>query len=150
LAAVWLIAQNENAGMRLKDLGLPLLAGVGFGGFFIAIDRTSGVAVLWPLVATRCASSTLLLLIALTQRFRIKPEHGQLGLIALSGLLDTGGNLFYALAARAGRLDVASVLGSLYPASTVWLAWLVLKERLTPRQWLGVAAALAAIVLIAL
>ncbi len=150
LVAVWLIAQSEQAAIRWGDLGLPLLAGLGFGGFFIAIDRTSGVAVLWPLVATRCASSTLLLTIALTRRFPVKPDRALWGLIALSGLLDTGGNLFYALAARAGRLDVASVLGSLYPASTVWLAWLILKEQLTRKQWVGVLAALVAIVLIAI
>ncbi|MCA2002694.1 MAG: DMT family transporter, partial [Chloroflexi bacterium] len=61
---------------------------------------------------------------------------------------DTAGNAFYALSAQTGRMDVAAVLGSLYPGSTVILAWLVLKERISRAQALGIAASLIAIALI--
>jgi drug/metabolite transporter (DMT)-like permease len=64
-------------------------------------------------------------------------------------VLDTGGNAFFALAARAGRLDVAGVLSSLYPAATVALACLLLGERLTLRQTVGATATLAAIACVA-
>ena len=68
--------------------------------------------------------------------------------IAMSSVLDAAGNSFYALSARMGRMDVAAVLGSLYPGSTVLLAWFILKERVSRVQMIGIAIALAAIVLI--
>ena len=80
-----------------------------------------------------------------TGRLRL-PGRSALGLTCLAGLLDTGGNAFFVLAAQAGRLDVAGVLSSLYPAATVLLACLLLGERLTGRQTAGALATLAAIV----
>ena len=150
LGAVWLLSRGDGGGgVRFQELGLPLLAGLGFGLFFIAVDRASERAVLWPLVAARLASLAPLLLLAFTGERGGLPNLRQLPLIAMVGLFDSGGNAFYALAAQAGRLDVAATLGSLYPASTLLLARLVLKERLAPRQWLGAAVALAAVLLIA-
>jgi uncharacterized membrane protein len=151
LAGVWLLSRPEGAlNFRLTELTLPVMAGVGFGLFFIFMDRANERTVFWPIVAARVAS---VLLMTLTARINSQPrwpERAHLPLIALAGLLDAGGNAFFTLATQTGRLDVASVLSSLYPASTVALAWVILKERLTRPQWLGVAAALIAIVLIAL
>lgn len=148
LAAVWLISRSGEAAIRGRELGLPLLAGLGFGAFLILINRVSEAAVLWPLVAARLASVSLMLGVAAFTRQPGWMPIKLLPMIALAGVFDAAGNALFALAARVGRLDVAAVLSSLYPASTVWLAWLILKERISRTQTLGILAALAAIVLI--
>jgi drug/metabolite transporter (DMT)-like permease len=149
LASIWLISQDEKATHleRLSDLRLPLLAGVGFGLYFVLIHSATQEYTLWPLIAARVASIPVLITYGLITRQQVLPKRPLWPLVSLGGLLDIGGNVFYVLAGQAGRLDVAAVLGSLYPASTVILAGIVLKERLTRVQVLGILAALLAIVL---
>lgn len=151
--ALWLVSGNgggtKGAESQALGMGLALLAGAGFGAFFILIDHVSSRAILWPLVASRSASIALLLLAFIPRRTRPRLALGQWPLALLAGCLDSAGNALYALASRAGRLDVAAVLSSLYPAVTVLLARSVLHEPVSRRQGAGVLAALAAVVLIA-
>ena len=150
LVAVWTISSGDGVSrLELKDLGLPLLAGLGFGLFFIVIARASEASAIWPLVFARCSSVIFILVVAiLLGRFETV-LRGSLLLIALAGVFDTAGNLLYIFATRYGRLDIAAVLSSLYPAATVFLAWIVLKEHLTRRQWFGVVLVILAVILIA-
>jgi drug/metabolite transporter (DMT)-like permease len=148
LIGIWLVSRTEGLRVRIGDLGLPIMAGLSFGFFLVFIGQVSDGAVLWPLVAARTASLTLMIVTAALTRQPRLPEMKALPLIALAGAMDAGGNAFFALAAQAGRLDVASVLASLYPATTVWLAWLILKERIVRPQAFGIGVTLAAIALI--
>ena len=147
LTGVWLLTAAGGGVARPgpRELLLPLLAGVSFGLFFVFIHRASGTGVLWPLTAARATSMGLLAAIGGVMGTLRLPRHPVLGLTCLAGVLDTGGNAFFVLAAQAGRLDVASVLSSLYPASTVALACWLLGERLTGRQAAGAVVTLAAI-----
>jgi len=148
LAAVWLISGGVGLKLQPEKLRLPILAGVCFGAFFIFIHQGSSQSILWPLVATRIASITSLLIYSIATRQPWIPTRDSWIPIIMSSLLDTAGNAFYALSARMGRMDVAAVLGSLYPGSTVLLAWFILKERVSLLQMAGIFVALIAIVLI--
>lgn len=150
VAAVWFLASPGSMGsIEAQEIRLALLAGLGFGLFFIFMDQASDQAVLWPLVAARGAAIGVMSAILAFTRQLASPPGGQLFFIALAGILDTAGNAAFGMAAHLGRLDIAAILASLYPATTVILARLVFKERLGRQQWVGVGAAGIALLLLA-
>ena len=150
LIAVWLLSgAGSHATIESRELALPVLAGLGLALFYIIIDQVSQDAILWPLVAGRMVSVTFLLFLLTITRQWDRPATNQLPIITLAGIFDIGGKGFFVLATQTGRLDIASLLSSLYPAMTVLLAWLILKERLIDQQWVGMIAAIVALVLIA-
>ncbi len=151
LVAVWLLAGGTGQSVTAGELGYAVLAGLAFGCYFVLIDHSTGDgSVFWNLTIARTTGGLVLLGIVLLMRKPIVPPRSVLPVNVLSGVLDAGGNLFFAFAALAGRLDVAAVLASLYPGGTVLLAWAVLGERLNRPQTAGVVTALVAIALIAL
>ena len=151
LFSVWLLSysKKQTQAYRFSELVLPLLAGVGFGLFFVLIDIASQETVFWPLVGTRCASLLLVTALFFFKSNTRMPAKSQFPFIAIAGIFDVLGNLFFALATHIGRLDISATLSSLYPAATVSLAWFVLKERLVRQQWIGVGLALVSLMLIA-
>jgi drug/metabolite transporter (DMT)-like permease len=149
LVGIWFISRPQQAGGRPAGLGLALLAGCGFGGFLICIAQVQESSVFWPLAAARLVAIAIMLVVSLISRKRIIPSQAIMPLILLTGVMDAGGNAFFVLAEQAGRLDVAATLASLYPATTVILALVVLKERLVFWQGIGVLLALIAVPLIA-
>lgn len=151
LAGIWLVSAATTAESRLprRELGLACLAGVGFGGFFVFLGLVEPGKVITPLIIARCL--TFLTGLALIWLNRLPaPSLAASPVALLAGILDVGGNFFYILARQFTRLDIAAVLASLYPASTVLLAFLILKEKVAPLQWIGVLICLAAIALIAI
>jgi drug/metabolite transporter (DMT)-like permease len=151
LVAIWFISHPgegaKSLWLRLVDLGLPLLAGAGFGVYLILIHLGSRSGFFWPLVSARSAGVLTMVIYTLVTRQQFLPAKAAWPLITLNGVLDVSGNGFYILAGQTGRMDVAAVLASLYPAITVLLAGLVLHERQTRLQLAGVLTALVAIVL---
>jgi drug/metabolite transporter (DMT)-like permease len=154
LVAIWFISQTDGGSktirLRLADLRLPLIAGLSFGVYLILFERGSQTNLFWPMVASRLAGTITMALYTLFTRQPLLPPRTVWPLIALNGILDVTGNGLYILAGQAGRMDVAAVLASLYPGSTVLLAGFVLHERLNRAQVVGILAALAAIVLMTL
>lgn len=149
LLGIWLVARPAGGAPDRRGLGLALLAGCGFGAFLVLMGRAGAAGPFWPLAAARATSLAMVLAAAWLRGGAWSPPRGALPLVLLSGALDAGGNAAFVLASRAGRLDVAAVLSSLYPASTLLLAALLLRERVGLGQGLGIAAVLGAIALIA-
>ena len=148
LLAIGLISRPERTRGLPRGVGLAVLAGAGFGCFFILISRVHPTATFWPLAAARLSSVLVLLIVLLLRRQPLLPGRSVAPLVVLAGMLDAIGNAFFVFAAHSGRLDVAAILSSLYPAATVLLAAVILHERVTRIQAIGVLLALLAIPLI--
>src|ERR1017187_2806575 len=117
LVSIWLIARPDGEIDTHRGLGLAVLAGVMFGLFFIACKQAGHHGVFWPLVAARTVSTLLMLLIVTFSAGDQRPLRPALVPIVFSGILDTSANALFIAATQHGRLDVTSVLSSLYPAS---------------------------------
>ena len=172
--AIWMIAAGdspENTDNSGTTLALAALGGVGFGLYYVALRFANPLGLVVPMALARSgsllvclpllgamvlggrASKKQILPLRAAQGQEDKPKKSWLrwtvvGWVLGAGLLDTGGNMLFVAATRLGRLDVAAVLGSLYPAATILLAAWHLHERPTRRQLVGMAAALAAVVMI--
>jgi len=166
LIAIWVIAAGpspENAGGK-ATLGLAVLSGAGFGVYFVALRMANPLGVVMPMALGRMASVVTcgLMLAFMVLRGTGAPAEARSRdsipypvrrwflWALLAALLDTGGNMLFVGATLRGRLDVAAVLASLYPAGTILLAAWQLHEKPTRRQVAGMFAALAAVVMITL
>lgn len=153
LTAIVLISFSREAdGSReISTAGVKeaIASGLVIGGFYLFISYSHPAAGMHGLLSARIASTLFLALAALGTRTSLIPRSGTFGLIVLGGAIDITANALYVLATFNGYLSIAAVLTSLYPAGTVFLARVALKERLSPVQNGGVALALLAVTMIA-
>jgi uncharacterized membrane protein len=99
------------------------------------------------MIVSRAAGTLLLWIVVLARRESVSVARDVWLVVSFNATLDLAGNFFYILASQVGRLDVSAVLSSLFPGNTIILAWIVLKERITRMQAIGIILALTAIVL---
>lgn len=144
------LPQRNAPQVAWRTIQLAALSGVCFGLFFILLAQFEQDVVFFPLAAARATSITLMLIVISLQRGWSAPPRRLWPLLILTGLMDMAGNAFFVLAEQSGRLDIASVLSSLYPVVTVGLAFMILKERPSRLQLAGIVLILGAIPLIAL
>lgn len=153
LAAVVLISLSTEPDGRFEfsTVGVreAVASGVALGGFYIFLALAGKGAGLYPLACARFGSIVFLLLVAFALRRGVVPVASTIAIVLIGGAIDMTANVLYVLSAYAGYLSIAAVLTSLYPASTVFLARIVLGERLANVQKVGVALALAGVALIA-
>jgi drug/metabolite transporter (DMT)-like permease len=127
---------------------LALAAALGFGLFFVGMDRASDADVGWAIFANRTTSVLLLAAAALALRPSVRIGRADLGALVAVGVLDISANGLFAVASTKGLVSLVAVIGSLYPLVVVALAFAVLKERLRPSQLAGAALALVGVVAI--
>jgi drug/metabolite transporter (DMT)-like permease len=154
-AAIWLIAAGdspESTGESKSTMGLAIFGGVAFGMYFVCLRMSNPLGTVMPMAIARSGSLMLCLpiLLVMQRGFRVRQGFRLAGWRWAMGvaLLDTAGNMLFVAATRTGRLDVASVLASLYPAGTILLAAWQLHERPTRRQVVGMVVAVGAVVMI--
>jgi drug/metabolite transporter (DMT)-like permease len=139
----------EGRGRRIAEGVAPaVVALLGFGGYFVLLNRAGREDFLWAAFLFRCTSTTLVWVAVLALRPPLRDVRRSLPVLAAVGLLDTGGNTLYAAASGHGLVSVTSVLASLYPVVTILLAHAYLRERLRTWQYAGIASTLAGAALI--
>jgi len=149
VAGIWLVARATPDGRGAgAGVQLGLLAGVGFGGFLVCIAQVDVAAVYLPLAVARTVMFATAATAMASQRLPV-PGFRANPVALLAGVLDAGGNVLYLLARQHVRMDIAAILSSLYPVSTVILARVVSHEPVSTTQWVGGAVCLLAVMLIA-
>jgi drug/metabolite transporter (DMT)-like permease len=151
VAAIVLVSQTGHTEEgRRATTGLPIAvaSGIAIGIFLVFLKRTGPSAGLWPVIAARVVSVAFFTTAGLVLREKLMPRRESMPIVIGGGALDILANILYLLAVRRGLLSIVATLTSLYPASTIILARIVLRERLRLLQQAGVACAAVAIVLI--
>jgi len=152
IASVALISRHDDPAGKARgsdrSLIIALASGAAIGAFFVCLARAGDASGLWPLLIARTASTLALAAAARVAGVRIAIPRGVIPVVVACGALDMLANALYLVAVRQGPLGLVATLASLYPASTVLLARVVLGERLRPVQSVGLAFAAVAIVLI--
>jgi drug/metabolite transporter (DMT)-like permease len=139
----------EHAAVTRRSILLAILAGLGFGIFFTALDLAATDRPGWAVLAVRVGGVTTVAIALLISRPRLSVVSGSIAVLIAIGVFDVLANALFAVASTKGVLPVVAVGGSMYPAFTIALAYVVLGERLARIQWAGVGLALLGVVLIA-
>src|SRR5579871_613793 len=145
---LWLITRAED-GHTPEGIGLAVAAGIGFAGFYLCSRQAGNGSVLWFATLSRAGGLIVTAAIVLWQGTLRDISFPAVRWATVTGGIDSCGTMFFLLASQAGRLDEAVVIASLYPAITVLLARIFLKEHFTRWKLVGLLAALAAVPLIA-
>ena len=160
LPGIWLVSSTPEDPVAAAGGGAPrgslaeglldgVLAGLGFGLLFAALGQVPDSAGLWPLALCQLVSVPAVVLLAVVLRAAWVPRGRTVRWALLAGPLGATATGAFLMASQQGYLTIAGVLTSLYPASTVLLAALVLHERIHRAQGIGLVLCGIAVGLVA-
>ena len=149
--AIWFVSRQPSASKVAGSAGLTdgVLAGLGFGALFVALSRVSEDAGLLPLALNQAVAGVAIIAVAVGLGQPWLPREGRAWLGAISGVLGALATGLFMIASRGGNLTVTAVVVSLYPAFTVLLAALLLREHVHRTQAAGLALCAVSVVLVA-
>jgi drug/metabolite transporter (DMT)-like permease len=142
-------ARHRPTGRHAAGVIWGLVAGAGFAGLFIGLNRAGSSRDFWPLVVAQLAALAMVCCVGAAARQLRLPSARTCWLAAVSGVTGAIGIICYFIATHAGLLAVTAVITSLYPAGTIVLARVLLGERLTPIRIAGLCLAAGSVALIA-
>jgi len=151
----------EKGAVRPRPRGILYAVGSGvlIGAFFILVDLAPDDSGLYPLLGNRGVSGAILFVVVAVLVLRARRRGAGAAfpglrrawpVIVACGVADAAANVLILVGLRMGDLTVMSVLAALYPAGTIALAALVLRERIAPVQWVGLGLALASAAVLAI
>ena len=140
---------HRPAGRHAAGVIWGLVAGAGFAGLFIGLNRAGSSRDFWPLVVAQLAALAAVSAVGAAARHLHLPSARTCWLAAVTGVTGATGIICYFIATHAGLLAVTAVIASLYPAGTIVLARVLLGERLTPIRIAGLCLAAGWVALIA-
>ena len=146
-AVLLLTAERRGGEGAERALLLGVLAGLGFGCFFVFISQTAADSGLWPLASSKVVSITLALAVSLFSRGQFRVNRPSRVPAIVAGVLDMGANILFLIASRIGLLAISGVVSSLYPAPTVILASILDRQKLSRLRIAGLILALAGVAL---
>lgn len=132
----------------LEPLALAVVAGLLIGAFLVCLAHVQPGSSGWPLVAGRASATVCLWALVVVRRAPVVLARAAWPPMLGAALTDVIGNVLYLLAVQRAQMSLIATLVSLAPATTVLLAQVVLHERLSARQRVGVATALVAVALL--
>jgi drug/metabolite transporter (DMT)-like permease len=143
------VDDEEKTGAVPKGVAVAALSGVGFAAFYLCIRQAGAGSPLWIAAISRAASFTVTAIAVVATKAPLRLDLPRAAMAAVAGSFDITGSALFIFASQHGRLDEAVVISSLYPAVTVILARLILKEHFSRWRFIGLLAALAAVPMIA-
>jgi drug/metabolite transporter (DMT)-like permease len=140
---------EEKTGAVPKGVAVAALSGVGFAAFYLCIRQAGAGSPLWIAAISRAASFVVTAMAVVVTKAPVRLDLPRAAMATIAGSFDITGSALFIFASQHGRLDEAVVISSLYPAVTVILARLILKEHFSRWRFIGLLAALAAVPMIA-
>lgn len=143
-------SQSERAEQKTTGIPHAIVAGTCLALFYMLLGNEETHGNIWTLFGERISVVSVMILALLIRRQAITKRIPALGTIIIAGCCDILSNLAFLYSATIGPLPIVALITSMYPATTLFLGWVILKEHMSRRLLIGIACAFVCLVTFAL